>query len=335
MVAKNDPFQKQIGSPSRKQSGGMKEKNTKMPSARLGAPTKMTLWIRALRLFSLPASAMPILVASAYVFSLHRQGLADPAWWLLPLVAVAGISYHLGANLISDYHDWKSGVDRPDTYGSSRLLVNGELPPPAFLRAGFALVGLGTILGFVMIHFTSWTLLWFGLAGCFGGVFYTRFKYAALGELVIFTLFGPLMVAGTVFALIGEVPRAAWYLALPLACLTTNILLANNTRDIAHDRRVPIRTMPILLGIRAAKAEYALLLGTAYLAVALMAAASILDAWTLLVFLTAPMAWRNIRYIGRAEVDEPARIKEGDVMAARLQMLFSIALSGGILIGAY
>ncbi|MCL2829814.1 MAG: prenyltransferase [Betaproteobacteria bacterium] len=309
----------------------MKMQMEKPPETR----TKMALWICALRLFSLPASAMPILLAGAYVFSLQRQGLANPEWWLLPLIAVAGISYHLGANLISDFYDWKSGVDRPDTYGSSRLLVNGELPPPDFLRVGFALMGLGTVLGFVMIYFTSWTLLWFGLAGCLGGIFYTKFKYVALGELLIFTLFGLLMVAGAVFALTGDVPRDAWYLAIPLACLTTNILLANNTRDISHDRRVPIKTMPILFGIRTAKVEYAALLGTAYLAVALMVGTGILDSWALLVFLTAPMALRNIHYINRAEVSEPARIREGDVMAARLQMMFSIALIGGIIISAF
>ncbi len=297
--------------------------------------TKLALWIRALRLFSLPASTMPILLASAYVFSLQRQGLATPEWWLLPLIVVAGVSYHLGANLISDYYDWKNGVDRPDTFGSSRVLVNGELPPLDFLRAGFALMGLGTVLGFVMIHYTSWTLLWFGLAGCLGGIFYTRFKYAALGELLIFTLFGLLMVAGTVFTLTGDVPRDAWYLALPLACLTTNILLANNTRDISHDRRVPIKTVPILFGIRTAKFEYAFLLGAAYLVVALMVGTGILDPWALLVFFTAPTALRNIHYINRAEVDEPVRIREGDVMTARLQMMFSIALIGGIVIGSF
>lgn len=299
---------------------------------------KFLLWVKALRLFSLPASVMPILLAAAYVFSLqHQHGLeADQVrWWLLPLIMAAGVSYHLGANLISDFHDWKNGVDQEDTYGSSRILVQGELPPASLLYAGYWLIGLGTLLGFIMLYFTGWMLLWFGLAGCLGGVFYTQIKYIALGEFLIFALFGLLMVAGTVLVLTGTLPAEVWLLALPLACLTTGILLANNTRDILHDKRVPIKTMPILLGLKFAKVEYCVLLGAAYITVALLVYARIVDYGSLLVFLTLPVAVKNIRYISRAKVMQPALIKDGDAMTARLQMIFSIIFISSIVVDAF
>lgn len=299
---------------------------------------KFSTWVKALRLFSLPASVMPVLLASAYVFSLQQQnglGADQVRWWLLPLILLAGVSYHLGANLISDFHDWKNGVDQVDTYGSSRVLVEGELPPYSFLYAGYALVGLGTVIGFVMIYFTGWALFWFGLAGCLGGIFYTQIKYIALGELLIFALFGLLMVAGTVLVLTGALPHEVWLLALPLACLTTGILLANNIRDILHDRRVPIKTMPIILGLKFAKVEYCVLLGAAYITVALLVYVGIVDYGSLLVFLTVPVAIKNVRYINRARISQPALVRDGDAMTARLQMMFSMVFISGIMVDAF
>ncbi len=103
------------------------------------------------------------------------------------------------------------------------------------------------------------------------GFFYTArpvgYKYFALGDALVFTLMGPLMVIGSYFVLTGSYNHAVPIASLPVGCLVAAILHANNMRDIQHDCDAQVRTVANLLGHDRARFEYYALVGGAYVAV--------------------------------------------------------------------
>ena len=74
-------------------------------------------WLIAVRPWSFPASAMPVIVTLAYLY--WAYGVIE---WANGLLALAGIViFHASGNAWSDYFDFERGVDRVDTFGVKTL----------------------------------------------------------------------------------------------------------------------------------------------------------------------------------------------------------------------
>ncbi|MFT6628390.1 MAG: 1,4-dihydroxy-2-naphthoate octaprenyltransferase, partial [Flavobacteriales bacterium] len=76
------------------------------------------------------------------------------------------------------------------------------------------------------------------------------------GDAFVLIFFGFVAVCGTTFAVGGAVPSEAWVPAAAVGAMTANILVVNNLRDVAGDRRVGKRTLVVRFGRRAALAQY-------------------------------------------------------------------------------
>ena len=292
-------------------------------------------WLIATRPWSFPASSMPALVTFVYVFFLSRQDALQVQWPAGVLAVIGAVVFQISGNLISDYFDYTRGVDREDTFGSSRLLVGGVFRPRTIFWYGMVFITLGVLLGLYLVAQTGWPLLVIGLLGFFGAAFYTQFKSRALGDALIFVIYGPLISLGVFYVMTGLLDWRIVVLSLPIAFITVNILHANNTRDIAHDRRAHIKTFAMLLGVRASIVEYKLLLALTYLLIAALAASGILHWATLCVFLTLPLAIGNCRIMERAREGQPENIRDLDVRTAKLQLMFSALLAGLIFLSAW
>jgi len=293
------------------------------------APSRWIIWFRAVRPFSFTASLMPVLVGAMLALSAEAV-----RWELLPLVAAASVLLHAGTNLVGDAGDFARGVDRRDSLGGSRVLVDGLLTGRAVLCGGLVLLVAGAALGLVMVWIRGPVVLYLGLAGVVGGYCYGGrpfgYKYVALGDLAVFALMGPLMVIGAYYVLTVGFAMRVLYASLPVGFLVAAILHANNLRDMAHDRRAGVRTLANVLGLTGAKVEYFLLVGAAYAAVIAMVAAHVIGWWCLLVLLSAPAAIRNLHAIGTARLDRAELIAAMDVRTARMHMAFGILLSAGL-----
>src|SRR6056300_1379259 len=197
--------------------------------------SKSSLVMQAARPFSFSASVIPVLVGA--VFALVNYDLV--MWELLPVVLFASILLHAGTNLVSEYYDLKNGIDRENTFGSSKVLVDNLLEPKEVLKYGYISFFLGFLLGMILVYYHGLPILALGLIGIAGGIFYTGkpigYKYLAFGDVLVFLLMGPLMVIGTYFSLAGHFDWNVAILSLPVGFLVTAILNANNTRDIMHD----------------------------------------------------------------------------------------------------
>lgn len=291
-----------------------------------------SLWLQAIRPFSLTASFIPIIlgiVMVLYYFS------GEINWYMLVLVFLGGPFFQLAGNLFSDYFDYKNNIDRLDTYGSSRVLVEGLMSPEKIFKGAIVSVIVLLVIGTIITLSRGFNMLAIGILGIIGSYFYTKLKYRALGDLHIFLSFGPLMILGTIYALTGswELLKYVLILSIPIGFLVTAILHANNTRDINHDTESNIQTFASLIGLQKSKYYYTFLLLGAYLSVLLFIFLNFIPYYALLVFLTLPIAIRNIKIMFSAVADEPKAIAMLDVMTAQLHMLFGLLFSLSILIG--
>jgi len=296
---------------------------------------KTSIWLQAARPFSFTASMTPVFIGAG--LALHHDG--PVRWELFPLVIVCSLLYHAATNMVSDYYDFKKGVDRPDTFGSSRTLVDGLLEPRQVLVAGLVLFGIGSALGLIFVAIRGLPILVIGMVGFVGGYSYCGlpigYKYIALGDLLVFVLMGVLMVIGSFLVLTGTYAHSVLIASIPISCLVAAILHANNTRDIAHDVAAGIKTTASVLGHKLARWEYVALVAGAYVSVAAMVAARVVTPWVALVVLSLPPAIGNVRAIMRSRPDEPDAIAMMDVRTAQHHLLFGLLFTVGLVVGRF
>jgi 1,4-dihydroxy-2-naphthoate octaprenyltransferase len=297
-----------------------------------GAPSRGAVYFQAVRAFSFPASMIPCLLGAMLALLMG----VNVSWWLMPFIAISLILLHAASNVTTDYDDFNQGVDREETLGGSRVLVQKLLKPKEMLTFGLTLFALSVIIGIPIIMERGYTILILGLAGIMGGYFYTAkpfsFKYHALGDVLIFLMYGPAIVAGTFYALTGTFVWATIYISIPLGLLVVGILQANNLRDILHDRQANIKTLATVFGEGFAKGEYIFLIAGAYLTVVVLVLLNILSYWSLLVFLSLPVALKNMNMIKGIKIEDTGKIAMLDALTAQLTLMFGILLSISIII---
>jgi 1,4-dihydroxy-2-naphthoate octaprenyltransferase len=295
----------------------------------------LSVWFQAARPFSLTASVLPVVIGA--VLAATVDGPVD--WPLFPLIVACSLLFHIGTNMVSDYFDYSRGVDRDETFGSSRVLIEGLLTPKQLLAAGIILFAVGFSLGLLLVAVRGWPIFILGVIGLLGGWFYTggpvAYKYVALGDILVFVLMGPLMVIGSFLALTGEFSMTVLYASLPVGCLVAAILHANNLRDITHDARANIKTMAMVLGLPVAKAIYMGLVAGAYLVVLIMVLGKLVTPLALAVLITFPLAVRNVKAVLASVPGKPESIAMGDVMTAQLHLAFCALFGIAIFIGTF
>jgi 1,4-dihydroxy-2-naphthoate octaprenyltransferase len=246
-------------------------------------------WIIAARPWSFPASTMPALIAVSYAFYVKSNIQLD-ANWLYGILAILGAAvFQASGNLISDYFDYKFKVDRAETYGSSRMLVDGVFKPKTILYYGLALLTTGSIIGLYLLLNTSVNLLWIGAIGVLATYFYYKLKYNALGDVTIFVIYGLLISLGAYLVVTNMLSWQILLIGAAPGFLIVNILHANNTRDIKHDGEALIKTQAMLLGVKNSIYQYIILGIGAYIIIVMAVVFGILHPLSLIVFLTFPV----------------------------------------------
>ena len=296
--------------------------------------SKIALWARAVRPFAYSASLLPVALGGLWAF---REGPIN--WINFVLAIIAGMLFHTGTNLINDYYDFKKGVDREGTFGSSGVLVGGLMQPRQILRGGIVSFALGCLLGFYLVSQAGWPILLLGIIGFLGGFFYTagpfNYKYHAVGEIGVFIMMGTLMVLGGYLVQNRPFNWQIVLFSLPIAFLVAAILHSNDIRDIADDQLAKIKTMAILLGRPAASVLYDVMVVSAYGIMVLMVMLKIISPWALLVFLTLPLGLKNMKIIHQAKGEKPASLAMMDVATAQLHLSFGLLLCISILLARF
>jgi 1,4-dihydroxy-2-naphthoate octaprenyltransferase len=275
---------------------------------------------------------MPVVLTAAYLFYVQQSGEISVVWWLLPFIFIAVVFYHAGLNMISDLNDYKMGVDHEHSLGYKSPLVKGEISEKKWKSVATSILAFGTGLGLFLTEKSGMHLLWIGGVGLIAGYFYHIFKKYTLGDLLIFVIFGVLIVLGTFYVLTSELSVTALFLSIPVGLITTAILHANYTRDIVHDLQAGVRTQASIVGLRNAQWEYAGLVFGAYLAIIFLVIFNILPYLSLVVLLTFPIGLINVKRMFKVSKENLEPILSLDEATAKLQLLFTVVLSLGIFV---
>ncbi len=294
---------------------------------------KTEAWVGVLRLWSLTAATIPVLVGSALAW---RDGCFSSAIFVLTMAS--GWALQLAVNLLNTYGDFHSGVDRGKRCADSEALITGAVTPRQALLSAIAFAALGALFGVGAAALSSWKLLLFAVPGFIGLIGYTtgvKFKYMGLGVPIVFLLMGVVMVTAAHYAHSASLSWTALAVSLPVASLVAVILHGNDLRDFESDSVAGIRTIALMLGLQRGKRVFCAFHASAYIAVAAGAALGLLPLWTLLVLLAAPLSLRACRtcltaFRPGAELPEAQSLV---ALSAQTHLLFGILLAAGVALG--
>ncbi|WP_298814366.1 1,4-dihydroxy-2-naphthoate polyprenyltransferase [Chloroflexus sp.] len=292
-------------------------------------PSRLKVWLMASRPATLPAAVVPVLVGSALAFS---AGMFQP---LVMLTALLGALFiQIGTNLANDYFDARKGADTSERLGPPRVTQSGLLPAKTVLTGALVSFGLAALCGVYLIVVAGWPILVIGLISIAAGILYTAgpfpLGYNGLGDLFTFVFFGLVAVIGTDYAHTGQWRWVALWAALPVAMLVTAILVVNNLRDAPTDRKAGKRTLAVIFGERFARSEYAALLIGAFVLLPLAWMWGGESPFTLLAWLTIPMALNLIDFVNR---ERGRALNKALAGTARLHLIFGVLFALGLLLG--
>lgn len=288
-------------------------------------------WVAATRYWSFPVSSMPVIATFAYLFS---KGMLPLEWrsLLVFLLSVLGvIVLHSAGNLLSDWADYRSGVDSEQAYAVPNL-VFGHFQPVEYLRMSIVLFVLGCLIGVGVVLLSGPAVLLVGAAGVLLTVLYSFLKYHALGDLDIFIIFGILTVLGSTAAATGAIVWDALVLSVPLGIITVSVLHANNTVDIETDGAAGIKTFAMLLGAKASSILYRVYMVLPFLCIVVSVCVGWLHPLALICLIAAVPAWKNFAQAGQFAQKGMDAMKGLDQGSAQMQFVFSGLLSLGLLV---
>ena len=215
---------------------------------------KILLWVRICRPQTLFASLVPVLVA-LYVVSLH----GDVDTFTGIVTACCALSLQILSNLINDYYDYVRGTDKAGRAGFKRALAEGEVSKRAMLVACLTAAGIACLLGLYLIYIGTWVILAIGLSALLFAWLYTAtshsLSYLGIADIFVFLYYGVIASCGTAYlqGATTEVLWQAFFAGGVCGLISMCVLLINNLRDIADDRRVGKRTLPVRFGKRFAE----------------------------------------------------------------------------------
>ena len=217
-------------------------------------------WIAGARLRTLPLSIAPVLLGTAAA----HIALAPWAWWRIALALAVAVCLQIGVNYANDYSDGVRGTDKY-RQGPSRLTGSGAAKPRAVLTVALVFFGLAAVAGAILVvHVGQYWLLGVGAVSILVAYFYTGGKrpygYYGLGELFVFVFFGLVATAGTTYTQLGTVNLESWISGVAIGLIACAVLMVNNIRDREQDKLAGKRTLAVLLGNRASRIVYAVLL---------------------------------------------------------------------------
>ena len=295
----------------------------------------------AARPHTLPAAAAPVIVGTG--LAVH-EGVFAPLPAFAAFVGAALIQ--IGTNFANDYYDAVKRVDTDEREGFTRVTQSGLIPPREVKRAMYATFALAILVGVSLVYVGGLPILLIGLASVASGIAYAGGPYPlgshGLGDLFVFVFFGIVAVMGTFYVQAaavlaapfpggipgGTVTVASFVASLPVAAISTNILVVNNVRDLETDREAGKKTLAVLIGYRASRAEFVGLLALAYAVPVWFWLVRAYSPAVLAPFVTLPVAVSIARTVvtdASGEALNPALERTGKLLAG-FSILFALGL---------
>ena len=222
------------------------------------------------RLRSLPLSVSGVLLGSgaAYGAGVFR---AD----IFALALLTTLLFQILSDYANDYGDAVKGTDDDGRLGPRRAIQTGQMSAEQMKRVIVATALLSalcslalSVLAFGERFYLVLLCLALGGASIYAAIRYTvgagAYGYKGFGDVFVFLFFGLLSVLGSYFLYARSLDAALLLPACACGMLSTAVLNLNNMRDVQNDALKGKRTIPVRIGLRAAKRyHFALIAGGA------------------------------------------------------------------------
>jgi 1,4-dihydroxy-2-naphthoate polyprenyltransferase len=240
---------------------------------------------------------------ASMMLGLGAAARGGPIAWPWLLLTVAGVFFvEVAKNASGEVFDFDSGTDlavtaddRSPFSGGKRVLVEGLMTRrQAGLTAGiFYLLAVGTGLAIVVLREPR--VLPLGMLGVGLAFFYhappLQHAYRGLGEIAVAVAYGPLTACGTYLVQRRDLGLDVLLPSLVLALLIAAFLWINEFPDYLADEHAGKRTLVVRLGRPRAAKLFGVIVGAAWLLLALLPLAGLPPAiW--LGLLGAPLSLR-------------------------------------------
>lgn len=214
--------------------------------------SNLSLFFSTIRLKTLPASIVPVVVMHAYAGS--KETL-----WITLCAVFSAVFIQIGTNLFNDIKDHEAGVDTENRVGPIRALHNGIISPKqqkfishlSFLAALF--------LGIPLVVHGGIPIVVIGLVSIFLGYAYSmeplNLSRNGTAEIFVITFFGLIPCATLDWLHQGVVTSKSILLGLIFGLIATSLLAINNLRDLETDRASGRRTLAVRFGEPIARFE--------------------------------------------------------------------------------
>jgi 1,4-dihydroxy-2-naphthoate octaprenyltransferase len=285
-------------------------------------------WLLAIRLKTLPAAVAPVIVGSALAFVDNHFDLD------ISLVCLfVALLLQVGSNLANDVFDYEKGADEGERFGPTRVTQAGLLRPTQVKRAMWGVFGLTALLGLYLVVQGGWVILILGVSAILAAIAYTGgpypFGYYGWGDLFVFVFFGLAATAGTYYLHTGYVSSPVWWMAASMGCLTVDILVVNNLRDVKNDRLVKKRTLAVRLGVKGAQIEYFILMSIAFLVPIFLWVSKMASPWGLLTWGAVPLA---VKWTGFITQNTGKALNKALAGTGQIELVYAVCFSIGMVL---
>lgn len=231
----------------------------------------ISFWLKNARPISLPQSLLPALTAVALSYGNVEFN------WIAAIASVIGVIFaHLGLNLLDDWFDYKVGSAEARTKVANEgfrgrmikypYLTSGEATHSQLLKVVISLLITAIAMGAIVIAVRGLDIIWWIVAGLIIGVSYSggplKLGFRGLGELVIFLMFGPLLMTGIYYAITGILDWKIISISAALGLLVTNIVYSHSVLDAIPDKKMGKKTMAHLIGSAKGQIAFSAFLNT-------------------------------------------------------------------------
>lgn len=303
--------------------------------------TVVRTWVEATRLPFISASVGSVLLGTAMAWRIG--GTFNMTYFLLTLLGA--IVVHLGANMLNDYYDHITGNDAANTFhneltGGSRVIQKGVFSPEKVILSSILFLLSGAGIGLYLNAILPGNMLLFiGIAGIFLCVGYStpvlKFSYRGFGEFAVGIAFGLLITLGSYFVQSGTISWLPVIASTPLSILVFQILFINEFQDYRADKNSSKKTLVVRIGDKfKAMKVYSAILFLPYIWVIPFAVLGLMPYWSLLIFLTLPLAIIAVKN-GSVKYRKIFELLIVNKLTIGIHLLISILLSVGYILDKF
>lgn len=284
--------------------------------------TKRTSAILAIKVLLFSASVIPTLLAGA----MASQHEGFNAWWLLLLLFAMFVGQAGGDYLY--YYFTQFHQDARDSHtkifaGWKPLFTGSLISDKGTLWAGIFCLLIDLAIGIWFFTIYGWVILAMALAGGLIAIFFTPLMLRGYKEPLIFVTFGPVIMFSVYFVLTGTFSYEPLIVSMPVAFLVTVVAYLKGARFVVSKDETGSKVLNINVGL------IRLLLGVAFLSLAILAAFKQVPEYSLLGLISIPMAWRVLV----ALKNNSSEIS--DYLWAVVRSIFALIITGLLMAAGY